>query len=382
MIKTCKKCKRIINQKFITVQGQPFHPECFVCSECKKKINGSFNVKGLEYFHEDCYKKKFRMYCAKCRKDLGEKWIVSNGLKYHESCYENFVQPKCGICNKPIDGEYTKDESGNYHTECYKAEKALRCDICNQIIEGEYIVDNWDNKSHKKHNGVSPEFCDCCSRIISEKTSKGATKYKDNRKICGICQETEIIEIHQTVPSKLKVIEQLNAVGFKYIPAMLKVELMDKVSINKLLGTSITNNTHGCTRTSVKSQNGKLIGKEHNIGMLYGLPKLQFEGVLAHELLHVWLNEKNIDMPDHETEGFCNLGAALIYSNDKSKFAEILLKQLEKDTDKVYGDGYRIMAQRLKEIGWEKLIDEVSNFKPKLVKAPVRKPIIPPRKLF
>lgn len=367
MIKTCSKCKRIIHQKSVSSQGYTFHPECFVCVECKKVIKENFNFKGTSFYHTACYQKKFQMLCNKCKKPIDGKYVETKVTKYHEDCYEKFIQLKCTICKKPIESEYNYDEAGKYHPECYKTNKALRCDVCQEVIEGQYVVDLWDHKAHKKHDNLEIEYCHCCSRIISEKTSKGSIKYNDGRKICGICKQTEIIETHQTVISKLRVIEVLKTAGFNYIPSFIKIELVDKVSMNKMTGASITTNTHGCTRTVVKSQNGKLLGKEHSIAMLYGLPKLEFEGVLAHELLHVWLHEKNLDMPSQETEGFCNLGALLIYQKDTSDFAKVLIKKLEQDSDKVYGDGYRIMLKKLQDLGWAELIKDVLNYKPKLI---------------
>jgi hypothetical protein len=357
MIKNCSKCKRIINQKSINVGGLLFHPECFVCAKCNKKINGQYNLTDKKFYHSECHQQAFNMFCTVCKKSIQGQYITSGVRKYHEECYKKFIQLKCKICNNPISGEYVHDKEGSYHNDCYNQNKALKCNICNEIIDGKYFIDDWGNKSHLEHKGIKPEYCDCCSRILSETTSKKFIKYPDNRKICGICQETEIIEIHQTIPLKLDVIEQLNNVGFKYIPAFIKISLDNKININKLLGSSITNNTHGYTKTIHKS----IHSKEHSICMLYGLPKLLFKGVLAHELLHVWLNEKNIDMIHEKTEGFCNLGAELIYQNDNSDFAKILLKKLESDTDLAYGEGYRQMSKRLKEIGWQNLINEVSK---------------------
>lgn len=357
MIKNCSKCKRIINQKSINVSGLIFHPECFVCSKCNKKITGQYNFKDKKFFHPDCHTQNFNMSCTVCKKPLEGQYITSGTRKYHEKCYEKFIQLKCKICNNAISGEYVHDKEGNYHAECFNQNKALKCDVCKEIINSKYFLDIWGNKSHLKHNGSEPEYCDSCSRFLSENTSKKFIKYQDNRKICGICQETEIIEVHQTVPLKLDVIEQLNKVGFKYIPSFIKISLDNKININKMLMSSITNNTHGYTKTIFKSP----VSKEHSITMLYGLPKLLFKGVLAHELLHVWLNEKNIDMIHEKTEGFCNLGAELIYKNDNSEFAKILLKKLESDTDLTYGEGYRNMSKKLKEIGWQNLIQEISN---------------------
>lgn len=366
MIKTCIKCKKIINQKYLTVNGLLIHPECFNCAECKKKIKDNFNSQGNDFFHPECYQKKFQLFCTVCKKSLGSQWVTSGSRKYHEECYKKFIQLKCKVCNLPIDGQYNHDSEGNYHISCYKDNKALKCNVCSEIIEGQYLYDLWGNNSHAEHNKEKVNFCSCCFRIISEKTSKGFQKNQDGRIICGICQETEIIEQHQTIPSKMRVVEQLNKVGFSYIPSMIKITLDNKININKMLGSSITTNTHGYTKTTTKSFNGKTISKEHAIWMLYGLPKLLFDGVLAHELLHVWLSENNINLTHEEEEGFCNLGAYLIYKNNNTQFSEVLIKSLEDDTDKVYGDGYRLMKSKLDDKGWEGLFDFVKSYKPKI----------------
>lgn len=360
MIKNCSKCKKIINQKFIIANGKNFHNDCFICSECKKKINGEYSINLNDFYHTDCYKKKFTMFCTVCKKDLGKSWVTSGSRKYHEECYKKFIQLKCKICSKPIEAEYNHDAEGNYHPECYNEKKALKCDVCNQIIEGKYVFDSWGNNSHLKHDNKDPVYCSCCYRIISEKTSKNFIKYPDSRIICGFCQETEIIEVHQTVPSKIRVIELLKTAGFNYIPQMIKINLDNKININKMLGSSITSNTHGYTKTTTNTLNGKIVSKEHSIWMLYGIPKLLFEGVLAHELLHVWISEKNLKLSHQDEEGFCNLGTELIYKNDNSNFAKVLLTALNEDSDKVYGDGYRLMKKKLEEKGWDALIKSLS----------------------
>ena len=66
---------------------------------------------------------------------------------------------------------------------------------------------------------------------------------------------------------------------------------------------------------------------------MFGLPKIEFEAVLAHELLHVWINHNKIDLSFEEEEGFCNLGRYLIYNNDQTHFSNIHLKAMEKNQD-------------------------------------------------
>ena len=66
-------------------------------------------------------------------------------------------------------------------------------------------------------------------------------------------------------------------------------------------------------------------------------------------------------MGEAATEGFCNIGSRLVYQNDPSPLAKILLDNLEKDPDPIYGDGYRLMLNKLKQIGWENLLIEVKG---------------------
>ena len=120
-------------------------------------------------------------------------------------------------------------------------------------------------------------------------------------------------------------------------------------------------NSHGYTKTIVKRENKKVISIEHSIFILDRLPRLKFEGVLAHELIHVWLNAREIKMPLKDIEGFCNLGAALIYQKDGTANGSSYLKSMSEDSDPVYGDGYRKMSRKLQNIGWKALINEVVN---------------------
>ena len=82
---------------------------------------------------------------------------------------------------------------------------------------------------------------------------------------------------------------------------------------------------------------------------------------MAHELLHVWLLENNIKLTDFETEGFCNLGAALVFQHILSKFSRILQDRLDNSRDYTYGEGYRFMKNKLKNLGWSILLESLKN---------------------
>ena len=72
------------------------------------------------------------------------------------------------------------------------------------------------------------------------------------------------------------------------------------------------------------------------------------------------------DDPYSITEGFCNLGAFLIYNIKNDKYSEIQLEKMNKNPDPNYGVGYRNMKQCLDQKGWEVFIKEVKDGNAKL----------------
>ena len=88
---------------------------------------------------------------------------------------------------------------------------------------------------------------------------------------------------------------------------------------------------------------------------------IEFEAVLAHELLHVWIYRNHITLQTDIAEGLCNLGSALIYKNDGTYFSNIHLQAMEKDPHSIYGDGYRHMKIQLEKLGWDCLIKQLTE---------------------
>ena len=91
--------------------------------------------------------------------------------------------------------------------------------------------------------------------------------------------------------------------------------------------------------------------RKHKIYIFNQMPKIQFAGVLAHELLHVWQNEKGISLPPPLTEGFCNLGSYVVYKSIGNELAIRMIKNLENDPSSVYGDGFRKVFEVYKREG-------------------------------
>ena len=229
----------------------------------------------------------------------------------------------------------------------------LKCTICLQPLIGEYSIDAWKNPFHSHHanEGI---FCHSCSRIISEGITQGGFQYMDGRYLCSLCQITVVESDSIIYAAYNSVIEQFKAVGIYNIPHDIPVKLINLIELNAKCGQS-HGNLKGFTHTNYNYQ----AQPSYTIFMLFGLPQIEFEAVLAHEFLHVWIYQNQIKLSHKITEGFCNLGRYLIYQNDQTYFSKIHLQSMDNSKNDTYGIEYRKMKEKLEQRGWEILISDL-----------------------
>lgn len=102
-----------------------------------------------------------------------------------------------------------------------------------------------------------------------------------------------------------------------------------------------------------------------SIGYIYvldGLPRVHTAMLFAHEIGHAWLFLHEFpDLPLVVEEGLCELWASrwLAAPAVKDKLAQFLLQQMEKNTDPVYGDGYRAARKALRHLTFPGLLEFV-----------------------
>lgn len=356
----CFSCGDTITGKYVVTNDIQFHKSCFKCSECGKQISGPYNLEGKELYHPNCHKMSKDLVCNHCKKILDDKWIESDGLKYHNTCYKNSVQIRCDICKKPITGNYKKDDEGSYHKPCFNEHKLKKCVVCSQPIHSGYLSDIWGNNSHNKHNGSEPDLCSSCGRIISQKVSDGGFLLEDSRIICGICTKSSVTRSEQAKQLSSIVKKKLSTKGIT-IPNNIPIHLVNDNQLAEIAADMHTKGTKGLTNSKTVKRKDKIISVKHTIYILHSLPKVEFLGVLAHEYLHVWLNERQIYLTDAETEGFCNLGVLMINSSLSNPLAKNLQFNLENNPDPIYADGYRNMKAQLDTLGWKELLLNVSK---------------------
>jgi len=264
--------------------------------------------------------------CNYCKQLISNQWIIFEEKDYHSNCYENYIAPKCSLCLK--------------------------------ILREEWLVDAWGNPFHKSHEAEGI-YCSSCSRIISEGVTQGGYKLDDGRFLCSLCQSNIVQSSSQIDVSKKKVLTILEKIGINGIKEDIPISLANRFTLQKLADEIASSHLKGFTKFSyIKSPFGNL-ASEYKIYILDRLPTIEFEAVLAHEYLHVWLYENNIELPLTQREGFCNLASAYIYQQNGSQFSTIHLDSMDIDPDPNYGDGYRKMKLQLEKNGWKSLLQTV-----------------------
>lgn len=230
----------------------------------------------------------------------------------------------------------------------------INCDICREKIETKYLIDSWGNKFHAYHE-KDTNYCNTCSRLISIRITGGGFKFNDGRHMCKLCSSS-------MVNSKDKKEESLKSVLSKFTNTSIKLPY-DGISISLVDRETLQNSimhipSHN--KETVKAIT-KINNNQYVIEILWGLNKIEFESVLAHELLHVWIDYNNIRLNEVKLEGFCNLGSAMIYKHYNNQLSNILLQSMEENNDPIYGRGYKYMNSLLEIHGWSSLISIIKK---------------------
>ena len=296
------------------------------------------------------------IWCHYCNKNIISKYIVEKKNKYHPDCYKSHIQLRCDYCNEPIDGKYNISDNSNYHPVCYKNNILKKCDVCFRPIEEKYIIDFWDNVYHKSHFNQLPA-CESCNRIVSKGTTNGGYKINGKRHVCTFCWESVITKNSDIQKIYDEVILKLKNVGIYNLPNKIPITLVNTRNDLKRISKIRLGSIQGYTKYEFETLGGIKVSENFNIYVLSHLHETNFRAVLAHELLHVYLFQNNLDLPSDYTEGFCNLGSQLIYNDAKNKISELKLNSMFKDKDPIYGKGFIRMNNVLNNKGWEGVLE-------------------------
>lgn len=324
----CAYCGQEITQgRYVQVDGKFYHENHFLCAACGKPIDSSALVK-------------------------------ADGRYYHAACYETKAAPRCAFCYKPIEGEYIQYQGKNYHPICYENNIALRCDFCGKIIEGEYFTDFWGNKYHAYHEGQVPE-CDYCGRLLGDRNNRGGVRYPDGRHVCDLCRRTSVDNLTEARRLLEETRERLRSFGVEIDEAEISLQLTSRDEIAKYLKASGTCQT-GFVRHHFSTRHGVVTDHSFDIYILTGMPRTYYISTAAHELMHVWQNLNGpLENDEALCEGSCNYASRLVLEQIGGAGPEYVLRNLEQNTDPIYGEGYRRVARLVRNRGLDYLLNHL-----------------------
>jgi Protein DA1/LIM domain len=314
----CFACKGEIRGAYIVVDGNYYHAVHFVCKRCGKQITGSFQKLLDDYYHPECYEQETAVKCDFCGRTITGEMITKDLKFYHPDCYKKFIVPKCSVCMEPLEGEYSFDVYGN--------------------------------KFHATHVGVLDQ-CEICSRIICSNITNGGRYYEDGRHICNLCYEKAVFNQADTKLLLTKVMERLYGMGISLNKDNVSVYSVDKNELKKVSGMEKFNQLEGFCKsrgqTEYVNNKKKKTRFHHDIYVLSGLPSLNIEGILAHELMHAWTAENTPDnQPSDIREGSCNFISYLYLLSSIDPDVKYFIMSMEKNPDPVYGLGYQKIKNR------------------------------------
>lgn len=313
-----------------------------------------------------------KIFCDQCENLIkeGSSYLVSNGKIFcDEECYEKSL-PKCAVCSKPVKKGFTINGK-NYCSEKCLSTTWGKCSVCGKRVKNGMHFGSKD--------GVF--YCLECSKktvCFACGLPNDCSVLDDGRTICAKCKKTSIKsfreamniirDVRKTMKGKLNISTDHN----------IKYELVNQHTLKSISKNSemelglFAHEEWKNTETTYKSRLGFKYGEETKVELtdsfyiyiLTDIPKDKFIEITAHELAHDWMEKVYPNIKDLKiTEGWSEFAASQVNSIYKNGYLNI---RMEENNNPVYGDGYRFIADYVKQNRMEglyKLFEKLNGTK-------------------
>ena len=148
----------------------------------------------------------------------------------------------------------------------------------------------------------------------------------------------------------------------KIDPRSIEVSLVNKDALRRLAAGASRDSQGFVDYEVTRNMSGDVKHRTIRMYLLYGMPRTQMIGTIAHELTHVWLFLQEGDDQDKVlTEGSCNFSAYLILQKTGTDQAKFIIDNMQNNPDAVYGEGFRRIKRYVEANGlesWRRLMKE------------------------
>jgi len=256
----------------------------------------------------------------------------------------------CDHCRRPIQGTYTIFNGLNLHDSCFANHYAHYCTICGGIINGEFVYNSWGDTVHAHHANEYP-MCEYCGRLMAEKLTGAGTRYEDGRQVCGNCLATAVTRTADAERLLDTALIELRRHGIG-VERHFKLKLVDKSEMSRI---AAGNHRQVMGYTELKERSsflGLVRDSKLKVYVLSGMPRDLLLGVLAHEMMHVWLfTNAPREMQEMLCEGSCEYASYLVLKDRRGAYARYYLNEQANDSDLIYGHGFREVSDYVRAVG-------------------------------
>lgn len=272
----------------------------------------------------------------------------------------------CAYCGRPIhEASFNVHDGKPYHTTCFREHILPRCAYCDEPLIGEYLRDYWGTLFHRRHEREFPH-CAYCGRLVPPAQQERGTSKSDVIR-CPVCRSTAIETREEAQEPYQRARQWVGNQGLRYNNLPLKLEIVNRATLARYLNERGESEPHslGATMSETRMLNRRVISTEvSGVAVLTGLPELLFQGVVVHELGHVWLVVQSVQqLPSWQEEGFCELLSYRFYSEVNTLEGRYRAENIERNPNPVYGEGFRRVREYTNRVGFQRLLDELQTTK-------------------
>lgn len=216
-----------------------------------------------------------------------------------------------------------------------------KCIICHKGVNGEYFVDWAGNKACVTHKNELVQCASCFQYCTSSAIDIGA-----GQKLCSRCQKNRVKS-----EDTIKISDFIKRLYDNWGLSLVSNWTLKLISADEMLQKTGNTKTRGLAES---------FDNNYTIYIYRELSRVQFAKTLAHEMLHIYQYQHNIESSDKaKYEGFCNLGSYQILKQINNVEARAAIKNLKESDDPIYGDGFRTMLGFFENGGWTEAISKL-----------------------
>ncbi len=156
-------------------------------------------------------------------------------------------------------------------------------------------------------------------------------------------------DVSQVYSYVINVFKEYNIDYMPHIPVLI-------ISRERMYSESGNNRTVGLAYTQTFDDGEQAF----EIHIISGLTKLDFAEVLAHEIMHTWINQNQINITsDADLEGLCNYASYIVLRSVNTVYAQNLISAMMHNPDSIYGVGFRNVKSEIDEIGLDEYLSRL-----------------------